>query len=258
MAETKALAPGWYVGLFRRTLNFQMDEPKITSAQPVTSFEELFTQYQTGQFGKKNAPKSGTSKGNVLTGKTTSSSGWVPVHNCDQLRQKAIALPTAWKASGGSDPAEADRAVREFKQGAARLLAENVGKTDDEVIQVVRQINQKACTVQEIRVKLLKVAEQEFKGAHQSGDRWFGEVTLRKFYVTQVPTDEMLYGTAEMLVDTTCAINSTGHVVIARADGKADGRAKDRGRFTITSVAWTEKDADIKKILDFLNSRKKE
>jgi hypothetical protein len=232
-----------------------MDEPKITSAAPINDFDELFRAYQTGQFNQRTHV-SGNQGQNTSHGKTTESSGWIRVVDCNQLRQKSLALPSAWKASGGSDPQLAEDAVREFKQNAKRLLSANVGAMDDEVIQVVRQINQKSCIVHEIRVKLLRVSETAFQGSHKSGDLYFGEVTLRKFYVTQVPLRELLVAAAEMLADPTCAINGYGHVVIARADGQADGRATDHGRFRIVSKAYSEKDMETKKIIDFLNSRR--
>lgn len=254
MADKTQLSPGYYVALFRRTISYRMDEPKITSAAPINDFDELFRAYQTGNFNQKRS--SGTPSSETSHGKTTESSGWVRVTDCNQLRQKSLALPSAWKASGGGDPQQAEDAVRTFKQNAKRLLAANVGAMDDQVISVVRQINQNSCVVHEIRVKLLRVSETAFQGSHKSGDLYFGEVTLRKFYVTQVPTKDLLVYAADMLVDTTCAVNSGGHVVISRSDGQADGRATDQGRFRIVSSAFTEKDAETKKIIDFLNARK--
>ena len=259
MAEKTAMEPGFYVGVFRNTRSFAMSEPKIMSpTHSVTSFEELFESYQKKtKSGKTPSGAKPTVGKPSQTGTTTSSSGWVKATlDPDGFKWKAIALPTLYKEAGGSDPAIAEDRVRRFKQGAAKLLAENVGKEDEAVLSVIRQINANACVVQEIRVKLLQVSLSEFPNSRKVGDRYFGEVLLRKFFVNEIPTESLLKEMANIVVSPDLTINAKNRVVISKKHTWDPDNRYTGNKFAIVSLSTAEAGVeDHQKILTYLNAK---
>jgi len=258
MAEKTAMEPGFYVGVFRNTRSFMMSEPKIMNpANTVSSFEELFESYQRKANPGKAVKANASSVKPSQTGITTSCSGWVRATlDPKQFKWKAVLLPDLYKEAGGSDPALAEEQVKKFKQGAARLLAENVGKEDEAVLSVIRQINANACTVQEIRVKLLQVSLKEFPGCRKVGDRFFGEVLLRRFYVKDVPTDDLLKEMAKIIVSPDLTVNAKNRVVISKRNDWTPDNRYTGDRFSIVSSSVAEKDfADHIKIIEYLNAK---
>jgi len=259
MADNKpALAPGYYVGIFQTPVNFRLDEPKITSAQEfVGTFEDLFNEYRTPNSRKsqKSSRAMGvTEKGTI----TTQSSGWILAVDSKGTKAKAIAAPEIYKASGGADPALGDEAVARFKRYAAQQLAANVGKRDDEVRAVIRDINKYACYVFEVRVKLLRVDTKPFEGGRRNGDRYFGEVLLRKFYSTEGMCVSLIDSFAKAIADPSLTINGTNHLVIAKRDGTPNrsNQFRDRSQFSIRGA--TSYDSDIIKVLEYLKNRNEE
>lgn len=255
MAEKKALAPGYYIGVFQQPINFRLDEPKIADAQGFEgTFDDLFEEYRTPNSRKANGRKPAASEtartepGTI----TTQSSGWLPVSNPSTTRTKAIAAPAIYKASGGADPAQADELVARFKKYAAQQLAANVGKVDDEVRAVIRDINRNACYVIEVRVKLLRVDTKPFEGGRQNGDRYFGEVLLRKFYISQVMVISLVGALAEAIADDGLTMNGVNQLVIAKRDGTPDKRFGGP-QFSIRGSS--SYDGEMRKVLDYLRSR---
>lgn len=255
------LQPGFYVGVVRNAQEFRLDESKFTrksGARPVTSFEELFAMYDNSQpKAKTDHPKDPTPRVQVA-GKTTTHSGWVPVSDPEQVKTKALAAPSVWTASGGCDVEAADRMVRDFKQGAAKILkemAENNAQ-DDEVLAGIARINQRACGVHCIRVKLLWVSETQMPGGRLSGASrplWYKEVCLRKFYTSDTPGDDLIRGFAEAIASPELVVNASNHLVVRRRDGMPDGR---RGpSFQICRGAWSDKDEGVKVIVDWIVNR---
>lgn len=213
------LSPGFYVGVRRSLRSFSFSLPKLAKGLPEdTSMEDFFN---TLNSGVKMKPKEGnTNVPNPCREKSTSFSGWIPTANARNLSDKCYAAPEIWSAAGGSDPNVAESMVKAFKKGAAKVLGRcaDSGETITEAI--ASEINENQCVVHELKIVILRVSSTEVQGARydEKTRMWYLEKTIRKFYVTESPLDDLIVAFAQEIADSETNVTAERKLVAVRAD----------------------------------------
>lgn len=186
----QSLTPGYYLGVSRRVRNFSFSLPKKRRGALAMDMDSFWNQLINGKAATSSTPSNSA----ATKEKTTSFSGWEKVTIAQNLSDKCYNAPGIYKAAGGDDPALAETNVKAFKKNAAKILGRcaDTDATIDEAIE--REINLLSCTVHEVKVILLCVSDKEMPGTRFDGNTnlWYGERVLRKFYVTVLPTDDLL------------------------------------------------------------------
>lgn len=260
MSEKKSpLTAGFYLGMFCNIKNFSLSEPKILNpGTTVGSLEDLFEDYQNRSTARRGKPSGdGNSTKFSQVAPTTTSSGWVRLDgiSADSVKTKTDVLPQLIKEAGIEDPFTADLKVKEFKQFAARTLAANVDKKDEEVIQAIRLINTHKCIAGDVRVKLLRVSETPFQGSRESNGLHFGEILMRRFYVCVALSTQQLEELTKLIVDPNHSVETERHFTI---QPRVDSRSGKIVGHTIGVASNADADsAEVAKIVKAIRNKAK-
>jgi len=213
------LSPGYYVGVRRTLRSFLFSLPKLAKGIPDDmSMDDFFNQLNSGvkvkpKEGNTNVPKPSREK-------STSFSGWIPTTNARNLSDKCYAAPEIWAAAGGSDPNVAEGMVKAFKKGAAAVLGRCADSGETITEAVASEINRNQCIVHELKIVILRVSSTEIQGARydEKTRMWYLEKTIRKFYVTESPLDDLIRGFAEEIADANTNVTAERKLVAVRSD----------------------------------------
>lgn len=261
MSDNKnSLTPGYYLGVSRRVRNYSFTLPKKRNGAIAMDMDSFWNQLINGKAVTHSTPSN-----NATNEKSTSFSGWERVTVAQNLSDKCYNAPGIFQAAGGDDPKAAEEAVKAFKKNAAKILGRcaDTDATIDEAVE--REINLLSCTVHEIKVVLLCVSSTEMPGTKFDGNTnlWYGERVLRKFYLRQMPTDDLLQAFRSELADpgTNVAGDMRLHAVRADKTTLRTGRNASVSSFRIESQSiLRSEDAEIRaardRILAKINSIK--
>lgn len=238
MSKDTNLTPGYYVGIRRSIRDFSFDLPKVAKQRSYETMDDLWDDMVYGK--KANSQKEQTKNSGNQNEKSTSFSGWYSACNAVNLRDKCYAAPEIYKVAGGEDPSIAGEAVKKFKQNAAKVLgrcADNDLTVDESI---ANEINQFSCLVHEIKVILLRVSSEEFPGSRlnpQTG-LYYGERTMRKFFLTVPPFEDLLQAFAAEIADSETNVASDKRLHAVRQDKRTlrTGRNAWTSGFRITTV----------------------
>jgi hypothetical protein len=249
MKTNTTLAPGYYLGIRRSTRNFSFTVPKIGQGVTDTDMDKWFNQLNSG----KRVTTTGTPSNNPTGEKSTSFSGWIRTDNAVNLSAKCLAAPEIYKAAGGDDPNLAQEKVKSFKKKATAVLSRCCDTQEAITEATAAEINTCACCVHEIKVVILCVSNTERPGfRHDSNTNlWYMEKTVRKFYLSQAPTDSLIKCFARELADPDTSVNAERKLVAVRADKTTPrtGRNARTSSFSIRSISNEEAMATDAKLL---------
>lgn len=244
MSDDKTLQPGYYLGIRRQIRDFSFDLPKVSEGPAFSSFDEMFSQLNSGNKKKATPQGAGSTSFRAGVEKSTSFSGWNPVSGKAQnVSKKARLADQIYSQAGGDDTKQAAEAVRRFKKGAANVLSRcaDTGETITEA--TAAEINQNACTVHELRVVMLHVSATDLGGYRfdKNTNLFYREKTLRKFYVSSAPTDGLLTSFAEEVADGNTTVDASMRLVAVRRDNPKTRAAGERAsNFRIETVPEEE------------------
>lgn len=250
MADKTALSPGYYLGVSRRTRNFSFQLPKERKGASDLTMDSFWNRLVNGSKAESTAPVN-----NATNEKSTSFSGWITCSNAVNLSNKCYAAPQIYHAAGGEDPTEAAEAVRRFKQTAARVLGRCADNDTTLDASIEREINATSCIVHEVKVVLLVVSQSELSGTKYDPktNLYYGERTLRKFYLKQQPLDTLLIAFRDELADpgTNVAGDYRLHAVRSDKVTYRTGRAAYTSGFKIeTCTTYVQENAAIQAARD--------
>ena len=223
--------------------------PKIGQGVTNTDMDLWFNQLNTG---RKMTTKVASSH-NPMEEKSTSFSGWIVTDNAVNLSAKCLAAPEIYKAAGGDDPSLAQEKVKLFKKKATAVLSRCCETQEAITEATAAEINECSCCVHEIKVVVLCVSDTERSGFRydQNTGMWYFEKTVRKFYLSEAPTDDLLITFAREIADPETSVNAERKLVAVRAD-KSTPRTGANARvsnFSIRAVSDEEAMATDAKLL---------
>jgi hypothetical protein len=240
MESNTTLTQGYYLGIRRATRNFSFSVPKIGQGVTDTDMDKWFNQLNSG----KRATGSSAPHNNPTGEKSTSFSGWIRTDNAVNLSTKCLAAPEIYKAAGGDDPSLAQEKVKSFKKKATAVLSRCCDTQEAITEAIAAEINVCACCVHEIKVVILCVSNTERPGfRHDSNTNlWYMEKTVRKFYLSIAPSDNLLKCFAEELANPETSVNAERKLVAVRADKTTPrtGRNASTSSFSIRSISDEE------------------
>jgi len=247
--EKITLTKGYYLGIRRATRNFSFTVPKIGQGVTDTDMDKWFNQLNSG---KKTATSAAPSH-NPTAEKSTSFSGWISTNNAVNLSTKCLAAPEIYKAAGGEDPNLSQEKVKSFKKKATSVLSRCCETQEAINDAVAAEINSCACCVHEIQVVVLCVSDTERPGLRhdQNTGMWYGEKTVRKFYLSNPPVDSLIEAFARELADPGTSVNAERKLVAVRGDKTTPrtGRNASMSAFSIRSTTNEEAMATDAKLL---------
>lgn len=256
------------IAIFCSVATFRFKLPRLKvygGSKPLTDFDELFEVYKSGNFSPLNKSDGKNSSDHVDKGtKTTISTGWHDLagHDVNKVRLKAINAPKAVDMSESPclSPQECDERAGEFKRLAARKLKEiaesGPGDKTEALLQAERDINKKAFSCVEVRIKLRKSTPKLKDGQPvltEDGEQvWeHTEVTLRRFYlgfnISEKLPDKLLTLILDDTVTITEGTGQTGYEVGTFT--KANGRKA----YTVVVKPPIISPDDTRRIIEYLN-----
>lgn len=249
MNTNTTLTKGYYLGVRRATRNFSFSVPKIGQGVTDTDMDKWFNQLNSG----RRTTTSVASPKNPSVEKSTSFSGWIGTDNAVNLSAKCLAAPEIFKAAGGDDPNLAQEKVKSFKRKATEVLSRCCETQEAITEATAAEINAQSCCVHEIKVVILCVSETERPGFRhdQNTGMWYYEKTVRKFYLTQTPTDTLIEAFAKELANPDTSVNAERKLVAVRADKTTPrtGRNAYTSSFSIRTKSNEEAMATDAKLL---------
>lgn len=259
MLETHTtLKDGYYVGLRRTTRSFNFTLPKLSEGKAASDMDELWSMLTEGRKAKGEASSS-DGKNSSTVEKSTSFSGWIETSNAKNLQDKSKAAPEIWKAAGGDDPEAAEAQVKAFKKGAAKVLGRCADTGEALTEATAREINVNSCVVQEMKLLLLRVSSQEIAGGRfdPNTGKWYREVTLRKFYLSRVPLDDLLEAFAQEIANEWTNVTAERKLVVVRSDRVTPDKRYKPMAFQIVSKTsgFTADDEKLLALVNRLKSR---
>jgi hypothetical protein len=240
MSDTP-LTTGYYLGVSRSIRDFSFSLPNLGNRNVPSDMDAFFASLNSGK--KITAEAASQSVPKQPVEKSTSHSGWIRLEGnniAPNISAKGFAAPDIYQAAGGGDYRGAANCVGSFKKQAAKVLSRcaDTGETIDE--SVAREINLLACVVHEIKVILLHVSAEAGDGYRfdPKTGLYYRQKTLRKFYVTGAPLDELLVAFAKELADCNTTVNSQSRLVAVRNDRVTPrtGRAASTRNFSIQRI----------------------
>lgn len=252
--STNILTPGYYLGVRRAIRNFEFSVPKIGQGVTNADMDQWFNQLNSG---RKASPSNQTPSHNPGEEKSTSFSGWFKTDNAVNLSAKCLAAPDIYKAAGGGDASIAMDKVKQFKKKAHAVLERCCDSGEAITEATATEINAFACCVHEYKVVVLAVSATERPGFRhdKNTNMWYLEKTVRKFYLEQAATDNLLEIFAKELADPTTTVNAERKLVAVRADKTTPktGRNARVSSFQIVSVSDQEAMATDAKLIAVAN-----
>lgn len=233
------LLQGYYIGVRRATRNFSFSLPKLGKGVTDNDMDKWFMSLNSGTRTKGPAHVK-----NPGVEKSTSFSGWYKTDNAVNLSNKCLAAPEIFKAAGGGDSNLAKDRVSQFKKKAAEVLSRCADSGEAITEDIAAEINAYACVMHEVKVVILCVKDTEFPGARHDDNtnRWYLEKTVRKFFLTDGPVDNLLGSFASELADPTTGVNAEHKLVAVRNDRVTPrtGRNARTSSFSIRKVSNEE------------------